>query len=99
MEESMFQKGDLIVFNKNNILMCGIIVGYYKEDNCYWYNITCGAQHGTIFTYRNGGDIGEFDILEKLDKNKNWTLYEKILSYIDNGEWNSEDDDGKENKE
>ena len=62
--ETLYVVGDVVVFNKNGIEV-GIIEGYYVEDNCFWFNVRITPDE--VYTYTNGGDIGEFDIIGKLE--------------------------------
>lgn len=76
--ETEYETGDIVVFIKESTLLVGIIEGYYLEDNCIWYNIR--TSRNNVFTYSNGGDIGEFDILMKLPDS------EKIARFIEKGD-------------
>lgn len=63
--ETEYDKGDVVVFKKDRQLKVGLIEGYYVEDNCIWYNIRISPEF--VYTYSNGGDIPEWDIVTKLD--------------------------------
>lgn len=67
--ESEYDRGDLVVFEKNGLLLVGIIEGYYVDDNCFWYNIR--VAHDSVYTYLNGGDVAEWDIKMKIEDAKN----------------------------
>ena len=62
--ETEYEKGDVVVFKKNKQLVVGLIEGYYA-DNGIWYNIRTNSEF--VYTYSNGGDIAEWDILMKLN--------------------------------
>lgn len=75
--ETEYEKGDVVVFRKNDSLLVGIIEGYYVDDDCIWYNIRTNPKF--VFTYSNGGDIAEWDIKMKIDDTAN------ILDFIIHG--------------
>jgi hypothetical protein len=62
-----YDVGDVVIFKKNKILNVGIVEGYYEDDGCIWYNIRISPQF--VYTYSNGGDIAEFDIIGTIDDN------------------------------
>ena len=62
--ETLYEVGAVVVFKRDGIQV-GIIEGYYVEDNCFWFNIRISLKY--VYTYTNGGDIGEFDIVGKLE--------------------------------
>ena len=62
---SKYDVGDIVVFKKDRMLLVGIIDGYYVEDNLIWYNIR--INNNRVFTYSNGGDSGEEDIVYKIN--------------------------------
>ena len=62
--ETNYNVGDVVIFKKNNSLMVGIIEGYYVDDNIIWFNIRVSPSY--VYTYYNGGDIAEFDIIGKI---------------------------------
>lgn len=75
--DTEYEKGDLVIFEKNGMLLVGIIEGYYVDGGSggsIWYNIR--INENSVFTYNNGGDIAEWDILTKIDNN------EKIKNFI-----------------
>lgn len=63
--ETKYNVGDVVIFKKYNQLLVGIIEGYYIEDNTFWFNIRISPER--VFTYTNGGDIAEFDIVGVID--------------------------------
>jgi len=75
--ETEYDKGDLVVFRKDKTLLVGIVEGFYV-DNGVWYNIRINKDF--VYTYSNGGDIAEWDIISKIDDN------EDIKNFIVNGE-------------
>lgn len=76
--ETKYDVGNVVVFEKNNQLNVGIIEGYYEEDGCIWYNIRISSKF--VYTYSNGGDIAEWDIVGKLEGEFIEDSYKKILS-------------------
>lgn len=79
--ETEYDKGDFVIFKKDNRLLVGIIEGYYVDrsaDDSVWYNIRVNKD--TVFTYSTEGDVAEWDILCKVDAN------EKIKAFIISGE-------------
>lgn len=66
--ESEYEVGDLIIFEKDNRLIVGIIEGYYCDHSAgdsVWYNVRISKDF--VYTYSNGGDIGEYDIICRLN--------------------------------
>lgn len=62
--ETEYETGDVVIFKKNEKLRVGIIEGYYVDHNCdesFWFNIRTSKTH--VYTYSNGGDIAEWDII------------------------------------
>lgn len=62
---SKYDVGDIVIFKKDKMLLVGIIDGYYVEDSLIWYNIR--INNNRVFTYSNGGDISEEDIVYKIN--------------------------------
>lgn len=65
--DNLYEKGDVVVFEKNDKLMVGIVTGYYVDTSAgdsIWYNIAVNKEF--TYTYVNGGDVAEFNILCKL---------------------------------
>ena len=77
--ETEYDVGDVVIFNNNKQLNVGIVEGYYEDDGCIWYNIRISEKF--VYTYSNGGDIAEFDILGKLDD----SLKESCMKIIKEG--------------
>ena len=75
--ETLYDIRDLVIFEKNDLLQVGIIEGFYDEDNTIWYNIRTSKSN--IYTYSNGGDIPEYDIIGKID---NEEIKKDCLDYI-----------------
>lgn len=63
--ETQYEKGDVVIFEKKGELKVGIIEGYYVENNNFWFNIRISS--AMVYTYTNQGDIGEFDIVGKVE--------------------------------
>ena len=62
-----YDVGDVIIFEKNGALLCGIIEGYYVEDHYFYFNVRLWGNY--VLTYTNGGDVGEYDIVGKIENN------------------------------
>lgn len=62
--ETLYDRGDVVVFEKCDTLQVGIITAYYVDDNVVWYDIAVSKDF--TYSYCNGGDIGEYDILGKI---------------------------------
>ena len=56
--------------------MVGIVEGYYMEDNIFWFNIRVSSSY--VYTYSNGGDIMESDIIGRVSED----LKEKLIRQI-----------------
>ena len=76
--ETKYDVGNVVIFEKNNQLNVGIIEGYYEEDRCIWYNIRVSGRF--VYTYSNGGDIAEWNIVGKIEDELREDSYKKILS-------------------
>ena len=76
--ETDYNAGDVVIFEKNNRLMVGIIEGYYMEDNIFWFNIRVSSRY--VYTYSNGGDIMESDIIGRVSKDLKEELIRQINS-------------------
>ena len=63
--ETEYEVGDVIIFEKNNAIHVGMIEGYYVDDGCFWFNVRITPEF--VYTYSNGGDVGEHDILGTID--------------------------------
>lgn len=65
--DTQYDKGDVVVFRKDGMLQVGIVEGYYADNNAdgIWYNIRINPS--TVYTYSNGGDVAEWDIMTKLE--------------------------------
>ena len=74
--ETEYNVGDVVVFEKNNILNVGIIEGYYVEDGNFWFNMR--VNHECVYTYSNDGDVSEYDIIGVINDN----LKEKCFQLI-----------------
>ena len=76
--ETDYNAGDVIIFEKNDRLMVGIVEGYYMEDNIFWFNIRVSSKY--VYTYSNGGDIMESDIIGRVSED----LKEELIRQINN---------------
>ena len=76
--ETDYNAGDVVIFEKNNRLMVGIVEGYYIEDNIFWFNIRVSSRY--VYTYSNGGDIMESDIIGRVSED----LKEELIRQINN---------------
>ena len=56
-----YEVGDVVVFEKHDLLQVGIIEGYYVSDNIFWFNIRISGTQ--VYTYSNGGDVQEESII------------------------------------
>lgn len=66
--ESEYDVGDVVIFEKAKLLIVGIIEGFYCDHdagNSIWYNVRIDKDF--VYTYSNGGDIGEGDIICRLN--------------------------------
>ena len=76
--ETDYNAGDVVIFEKNNRLMVGIVEGYYMEDNIFWFNIRVPSRY--VYTYSNGGDIMESDIVGRVGEDLKEELIRQINS-------------------
>ena len=76
--ETNYNAGDVVIFEKNNRLMVGIVEGYYMEDNIFWFNIRVSSKY--VYTYSNGGDIMESDIIGRVSEDLKEELIRQINS-------------------
>lgn len=79
--DTQCDKGDVVVFKKDDHLQIGIVEGYYVDRNAgdsVWYNVRINPS--SVYTYSNEGDIAEWDIKMKLED------VEDIKRFITNGE-------------
>lgn len=78
--EAMYDRGDVVIFEKNGGLEAGIIVSYYCDVDAgcsVWYNIAYWKDK--IYTYTNGGDIAEYDIICKITDKEAVSAVENII--------------------
>ncbi len=76
--ETEYDRGDLVLFQKNGF-EAGIIEGMYVDHSAgcsVWYNIRTSKTN--VYTYTNGGDIAEWDIIGKIEG----ALGEKVRNII-----------------
>lgn len=76
--ETDYNAGDVVIFEKNNRLMVGIVEGYYMEDDIFWFNIRVSSKY--VYTYSNGGDIMESNIIGRVNED----LKEELIRQINN---------------
>ena len=74
--ETDYNAGDVVIFEKNDRLMVGIVEGYYMEDDIFWFNIRVSSKY--VYTYSNGGDIMESNIIGRVSED----LKEEIIRQI-----------------
>lgn len=85
--DTEYEVGDVVVFKNvrtkvsGDILAVGMITGYYTDCDTVWYNIQMNPNF--VFTYADGGDIAEFNIVSKLE---NKDLYLEYIQGTDNNE-------------
>ena len=76
--ETDYNAGDVVIFEKDDRLMVGIVEGYYMEDNIFWFNIRVSSKY--VYTYSNGGDIMESDIIGRVSEDLKEELIRQINS-------------------
>ena len=74
--ETNYNVGDVVIFEKNDRLMVGIVEGYYMEDDIFWFNIRVSSRY--VYTYTNGSDISESDIIGRVSED----LKEELIRQI-----------------
>ena len=77
--ETEYEVGDVVIFEKNNALHVGVIDGYYVGDGCFCFNVRIAPDF--VYTYLNGGDIGECDIIGIVDDSLKEKCFKKITEY------------------
>lgn len=68
MTNCIYERGDVIIFRKNNQLKVGIIEGYYVEGDNIWFTIRMSSKH--MYSHAKGDDIGVWDIVGKIEDEK-----------------------------
>ena len=63
--ETAYDKGDVVIFEKDDLLQVGIIEGFYEDQDEIWYNIRTSKTN--VYTFSNKGDIAEYDIIGKIE--------------------------------
>ena len=76
--ETDYNAGDVVIFEKNDRLMVGIVEGYYMEDDIFWFNIRVSSKY--VYTYSNGGDIMESNIIGRVNEDLKEELIRQINS-------------------
>lgn len=75
--ETQYEVGDVVIFHKGG-LHVGIIEGYYIEDNIFWFNIRVSPT--LVYTYTNHGDVGEHDIIGKIEGDLGKKCHYRIMN-------------------
>lgn len=75
--ETQYEVGDVVIFHKGG-LHVGIVEGYYIEDNIFWFNIRVSPT--LVYTYTNHGDVGEHDIIGKINGDLEKQCNDKICA-------------------
>ncbi len=75
--ETDYNVGDVVIFEKNDTLNVGVVEGYYVDDRNFWFNIRITPDF--VYTYSNGGDIAEWDIIGVVDDSLKEECYKKIV--------------------
>ena len=76
--ETDYNAGDVVIFEKNDRLMVGIVEGYSIEDDIFWFNIRVSSRY--VYTYSNGGDIMESNIIGRVSEDLKEELIRQINS-------------------
>jgi len=76
-----YDVGDIVIFQKGRNILCGIIEGYYVEDDYFYFNIRLWKDN--VLTYSNGGDVGEYDIIGKVENDLADSCRERIIGEYD----------------
>ena len=76
--ETDYNAGDVVIFEKNDRLMVGIVEGYSIEDDIFWFNIRVSSRY--VYTYSNGGDIMESNIIGRVSEDLKEELIRQISS-------------------
>lgn len=82
--EAVYDRGDVVIFQKNGTLQVGIITSYYCDTeawNSIWYDVAFWKD--STYTYTNGGDIAEHDIICKITDDN---IISFVSQMIKNGE-------------
>lgn len=74
--ETEYDVGDVVIFKKNYALHVGIIEGYYVDDDNFWFNIRITPNF--VYTYSNGGDIAEREIMGVVDRDLKEKCFREI---------------------
>lgn len=88
MYETEYNVGDVVLFKKYDYLLVGIIEGFYIDDRTFWFNLRTSTSN--VYSYSNGGDVPEWDIVWKIPDD----MSDKIRKHI----LNPDDDDSDENE-
>lgn len=74
--ETDYNVGDVVIFKKDDMLHVGIVEGYYVDGGSFWFNIRIAPNF--VYTYSNGGDIAEWDIIGALDSDLRQECFKEI---------------------
>ena len=80
--ETEYNVGDVVLFKKYDYLLSGIIEGFHIDDRTFWFNMRTSKNF--VYTYSNGGDIPEFNIVCKLPDDMAEKCRKMILEIEDN---------------
>lgn len=76
--ETDYNAGDVVIFEKNNRLLVGIVEWYYMEDDIFWFNIRVSSTY--VYAYSNGRDIMESNIIGRINEDLKEELIRQINS-------------------
>lgn len=79
--ETIYDRGDVVVFKKGGVLQAGIITAYYFEDGDVWYNIAVSKD--PAYSFRTTEDVGEVDICGKIEDEN---LIKAVEGIVENGQ-------------
>lgn len=74
--ETEYNVGDVVIFQKFKTLNVGVIEGYYVDDGNFWFNVRTTPDF--VYTYSNGGDIAEWDIMGVVDGSLKEECFKRI---------------------
>ena len=74
--ETEYNVGDVVIFENFKTLNVGIIEGYYVDNGNFWFNVR--TTHDFVYTYSNGGDIAEWDVIGVINGNLKEECFKRI---------------------
>ena len=95
--ETLYDRGDVVVFDHHGILRVGIISGFYADADAgmsIWYDIAVNKDQ--TLDYVHGGDIAEFNILGRINDPK---VVEKVFGFVQSGDIPDDDTDDEADEE